>query len=122
MTHVKFSLSDGELVFRAYGHAGDVSLKKRGDGDKNSVGINPDIVCAAVSILCYTLAQTVKYLESEGGTEKPPTVCLTPGDCRVSVIPKPEYFAYALHSFFTVETGFSLLARSFGENVEIIGE
>ena len=115
MTNVRFSCIDGRLSFGAEGHAGEAHP----DPGAGKSGVNPDLICAAVSILCYTLAETVKYMEYEEKTECAPTVCLTPGCCEISVFPKPDHFAEALHAFFVAETGFSVLARSFGDSVSL---
>lgn len=109
MTEVGFELKDGTLAFSAKGHAGE---KKRESGEE-------DVICAAVSILCYTLAQTVRFMESDGQTENEACIKISSGDCEILVTPKNEHFAEALHTFLVIENGFALLAKNFGDAVSL---
>ncbi|MBO4216355.1 MAG: ribosomal-processing cysteine protease Prp [Clostridia bacterium] len=111
MTKVRFELKDGELAFSAKGHA-------EGPAERRGVS-GRDIICAAASILCYTLAQTVGFMDSDGQTEEKPLLSLSPGDCEIRIRPKPEFFAEAVHAFLVIENGFALLSKNFKDKVTL---
>ena len=78
-----------------------------------------DLVCASASILAYTVAQTIKYIESQGGLRKKPRIDIKDGDARIVCKPTDDYFAETLHTFFVAEVGFSLLASNYPQYVEL---
>ena len=97
---------DNTLLFKIDGHAGQ--------DDKGH-----DIVCSAASILAYTLEQTMRYIEEQGGFELNPVIQLSEGKAIVLVRPKEEYEGEVMQSFFTIEVGFSLLAQNYPQYVEL---
>ena len=97
---------DKTLLFKVDGHAGQ---------DDNG----HDIVCSAASILAYTLAQTMRYIEEQKGFELKPVIQLSEGQATILVRPKEEYEGETLQSFFTIEVGFSLLAQNYPQYVEL---
>ena len=97
----------GSIILRLTGHAGA--------GKKGS-----DLVCAAASMLAYTVAQTLQYMYVEGGLQQKPHIKLSEGDTLIVAKPKPESFNEALHTFFVVQVGYHLLANSYPENIELI--
>ena len=78
-----------------------------------------DLVCASASILAYTVAQTIKYIESQGGLRKRPRIELKDGDALIVCKPTDNYFAETLHTFFVAEVGFSLLTKNYPQFVEL---
>ena len=44
-----------------------------------------DLVCAAASMLAYTLAQTLLQLHREGNLKRMPKVSLTPGAAHIEI-------------------------------------
>ena len=97
---------DKSLLFRIDGHAGQ--------DDKGH-----DIVCSAASILAYTLAQTMRYIEEQKGFESNPVIHLNEGKATILVRPKEEYEGEVLQTFFTIEVGYSLLAQNYPQYVEL---
>ena len=97
---------DKTLLFKIDGHAGQ---------DNNG----HDIVCSAASILAYTLAQTMRYIEAQEGFELKPIIQLNEGKAIVLVRPKEQYEGEVMQSFFTVEVGYSLLAQNYPQYVEL---
>lgn len=96
----------GSITLAVSGHAG---AAKKGE----------DIVCAASSILAYTVAQTLQFMYEEGGLQKKPHLKMDEGDCVITVKPKPEKYVEALHTFFVAQVGFHLLSRSYPKFVDI---
>ena len=97
---------DKSLLFRIDGHAGQ--------DDKGH-----DIVCSAASILAYTLAQTMRYIEEQKGFESNPVIHLNEGKATILVRPKEEYEGEVLQTFFTIEVGYSLLAQNYPQYVDV---
>lgn len=94
----------GSITLKLSGHAGQAENGK-------------DIVCAAVSILAYTVAQALQFQYEEGGLKKKPHLKLEPGDTVIVAKPKPERFEEALHTFFVAQVGYSLLAKTYPQYV-----
>ena len=107
MIRAVFKEHKGSIIFQLTGHAGTAEKGK-------------DLVCASASILAYTIAQMALFMHSEGKLKKKPTVSLKEGNAVVTVKPKEgSDFAEALHTYFVAQVGFSLLAQSYPQAVEI---
>ena len=107
MIQVSFTRTeDKTLLFKIDGHA----------GQDNS---GHDIVCSAASILAYTLAQTMRYIEEQDGFELKPIIQLNEGKAIVLVRPREKYEGEVMQTFFTIEVGFSLLAQNYPQYVEL---
>ena len=78
-----------------------------------------DIVCASASILAYTVAQYVRYVQKLGGMKTKPLIELKDGYMYISVCPTEKYFAEVLNAFFVAEVGYSLLAHNYPQYVEL---
>ena len=81
-----------------------------GAGEKGA-----DIVCAAASILAYTAAEEMLQLHRAGILHQPPLVRLAPGSARVEA----GNCLASRAAFSVIETGFSLLAAQYPENVNL---
>lgn len=77
-----------------------------------------DIVCSAVSILIYTVAQIVRLMEAEGSCTEPPTVKLDSGDTTIDAT--SHDFKTLERMLFFAKTGFSLLQATYPEYVKLI--
>lgn len=93
-----------------------VSMTLTGHARQDNSG--RDIVCASASILAYTLAQTLKYIQSQGGIHKL-RIKLNSGDAKITCYPTEEYYDVVLHTYFTTEVGMSLLEHNYPEYVEL---
>lgn len=71
MVRVEFSRCGGTYVLRMTGHAGQAD-------------VGHDVVCAAATILCYTVAQTALDLYEQGKLRKRPRVDIGKGDATVT--------------------------------------
>ena len=78
-----------------------------------------DIVCAAASILAYTVAQLVKDYSANNMLKNKPTIMLHKGSSTVTCSPKKEYFDEVYHTFFVVQTGLNLLAHNYPQYLDI---
>ena len=97
---------DKTFLFKIDGHAGQDDS-------------GHDIVCSAASILAYTLAQTMRYIDEQRGFEINPVIHLSEGRATILVTPKEEYEGEVLQTFFTIEVGYSLLAQNYPQYVEL---
>lgn len=97
--------------------SGSITLKLSGHAGAANKG--EDIVCAASSILAYTVAQAMQFMYEEGMLHKKPRIKLEPGDSVIVAKPKPDAYAEALHTFFVAQVGYHLLARNYPQHVEI---
>ena len=106
MIRATFAHEDEVIVLKVEGHAGQ---DEKGH----------DIVCAAASILTYTIAQYLQYVGEQGGLYKKPNILLNDGDALIVAKPTEEYEAEVLNAFFVAEVGFSLLAQNYPQYVEL---
>ena len=96
----------GSITLKLSGHAGQAEHGK-------------DIVCAAASILAYTVAQTLQFMYEQGDLQKKPHIKLAEGDTIIVAKPKPETYAEALHTFFVAQVGYHLLAHNYPQYVTL---
>lgn len=108
MIDIKFEIApDGKtLVFTAKGHAGSEEQGK-------------DLICASSSILAYTLAQNVKFMEEKKQLKKKPKIRLDSGDTVITCKPTKNHINAAIYMFSVIETGFALLEANFPRYVQL---
>ena len=92
-------------------------LKVKGHAGQDTTG--HDIVCAAASILAYTVAQYLQYVHDRGGLQKKPHIVLNDGDALIVAKPTQEFEGEVLNAFFVAEVGYSLLANNYPQYVEL---
>ena len=97
--------------------SGSITLKLSGHAGQAEKGA--DIVCAAASILAYTVAQALQFMYEEGGLQKKPHLKLEEGDTIIVAKPKEETYAEALHTFFVAQVGYHLLAHNYPQYVKL---
>lgn len=102
MTRIKVSLEkDGSFELHAKGHAG---YARAGE----------DIVCSAVSILIFTMLESI----DEKDLSFPPVVIMESGRTLVRVRPKNENRGKICGVFDVICKGFELLQKNFPKNVK----
>lgn len=97
--------------------AGSITMKLTGHAGQAEHG--KDTVCAAASILAYTVAQALQFLYEEGGLKKKPHLKLEQGDTIIVAKPKPERYEEALHTFFVAQVGYHLLVHNYPQYVAL---
>lgn len=101
MIRLQFQQAEnGSLHFRAEGHAA-------------SAPKGEDLVCAAATMLTYTLAQTVQFLWEEGKLKRKPRLSLEDGKAHIIATPTGEGYAETLHAFFVVQCGAHVLSHNY---------
>lgn len=78
-----------------------------------------DLVCAAASILAWTLSRVVRYFEQGGLLEAPARVRLELGLAEVAVLPQPSFHSAAAMAFWTAQVGMTELAMDYPRNVDV---
>lgn len=86
------------------------------DGHAHSGEAGHDIVCAAASILAYTLAANVQGMEAAGRVREV-TLELEPGHAEISCRPVHKYQAVVELIFGSVCAGFEILAADRPDNI-----
>lgn len=108
MVVARFTLDEKKLT---------ASLRLDGHAGQNVIG--SDIVCAAASILAYTLGQCVKTAHTRG-ILKCSTVKMKSGDCIITCRAKDtESYAEMLHTYLVIQTGYLLLAHNYPQYVAL---
>jgi uncharacterized protein YsxB (DUF464 family) len=103
----KHNFDERVLCIEASGHAGYAEAGK-------------DIVCASVSILLYTLAQSVMELHRKGAFKGEPTIELTEGDaCIKCECDGYGEFRVTYQNFELIEDGFNILADNYPQYVSL---
>lgn len=88
-------------------------------GHAGSAEAGHDLVCAAASILTYTLAQIALILDADKKLRREPKTKLTDGETVITVRPKREYYDEALYAFYNCEVGMTLLAQNYPDFVKV---
>lgn len=78
-----------------------------------------DLICSAASILAYTTAKYVQYVEKLEGFLMKPRIEIEDGHMLIEVVPTENYIAEVLNAFFVAEVGYSLLAQNYPQYVEL---
>ena len=97
--------------------AGTIALKVEGHAGMAEKG--HDIICSAASILTYTIAQYLRYVDRQKGLRKKPKIEMKDGDALIVAKPTEEYMGEVLNAFFVAEVGFSLLSQNYPQFVEL---
>jgi uncharacterized protein YsxB (DUF464 family) len=84
MIKATFTRGNEEIVLKVEGHAGQA--------DKGH-----DIVCSAASILTYTIAQYLQFINEHGGLQKKPHIILNDGNALIVAKPNSEYEAEVIY-------------------------
>lgn len=109
MIVVKFDMSkDGKsLLFSVKGHAG---LAEKGH----------DIVCAAASMLAFTLGAAVADLYAGEKLKQQPEIYMEAGAASVNCKPHRSHFDEAYKAYNIIQTGYQILSERYPEYVKII--
>ena len=97
--------------------SGSITMKLSGHAGQAEKGA--DIVCAATSILAYTVAQALLFMYEQGQLQKKPHIKLEEGDTLIVAKPKEDSYAEALHIFFVAQVGYHLLSQNYPQYVTL---
>ena len=107
MINVRISINrkEREYSLSVKGHAG---FSQRGK----------DIVCAASSVLAYTIGQVVKNMHESNMLVDAPTLDFADGNATVSCKVTKDHDQALWHNFYTIITGYKLLGHNYPRYVE----
>lgn len=88
------------------------------DGHCNTAPKGYDLVCAAASILCLTMAQVLQ--ENGEKLRGEPKIELNDGDALLVWKPYKKYESALYNSLYTVLKGYQVLAYNYPECIELI--
>jgi uncharacterized protein YsxB (DUF464 family) len=77
-----------------------------------------DIVCSAISTLFYTLAESL--YEARHMLKEDIDFSDEDGNGHLAIIPKEEYMENVSLIYWTILTGFQLVAKNYKKNVKLI--
>ena len=103
--------------FRRDPESGSITMRMRGHANAGDPG--HDVVCAGASTLAYTLAQCLRFMYEQGKLRKDPHMILRSGRAELTAKPKDGAYAEALHSFFVVQAGLTLLQENYPDYVRV---
>ncbi len=104
MIHASFFEKDGQVHMEMQGHA--LTAPK-----------GQDLVCAAASMVAYTLAQAVQFLYEQDRLRELPRIRLTDGYVHIVAIPRKCARAETLLTFWVAQAGAYVLERNYPKAV-----
>jgi len=106
-----------QAEFRRNTESGSITMKMRGHANAGEAG--HDVVCAGASTLAYTLAQCLGFMHEQGKLRKEPHMLLRSGRAELTAKPKEDAYAEALHTFFVIQAGLTLLQENYPDYVQV---
>ena len=78
-----------------------------------------DLVCASATMLAYTVAQAVKFLDEQGMLKKKPKISIKEGSATIIATPTEDGYAPVLHTFWVAQCGIHVLQHNYPQNVQL---
>ena len=94
-------------------------LKMRISGHATYAPKGEDLICAAVSGLAITAAETARMLWDQGFLKRPPLVLLHDGNALVIVNPEADCVEMAAMAYWTIQAGIFALEQRYPEYVAL---
>lgn len=104
MIEVKYDINKDKCALYVTGHA-------------NSAPKGEDLICASASILALTLAKVID--DSRDKLKKEPCLELKDGTAKIVWTPMRAYAAALYNSFYTIITGYRVLASEYPEYITV---
>ena len=107
MIHVSFFQKDGTVCMEMQGHA---MTAPKGE----------DLVCAAATMVAYTLAQAVQFLYEQDRLQGEPKIQIVDGYAYITAKPKKIAEAEVLMTFWVAQAGAYVLDRNYPKAVSLM--
>lgn len=107
MIHAEFFQKDGAVCMEMQGHA---LTAPKGE----------DLICAAATMVVYTLAQAVQFLYEQNRLLEKPEVRITDGYAKIHVYPRKCALAETLMTFWVAQAGAYVLERNYPQAVSLM--
>lgn len=88
-------------------------------GHAQNAPYGEDLVCAAATMMAYTVAQAVQFMNEQGKLKKKPKISIKEGDVSIVATPNDDDYAETLHTFWVAQCGIHVLAHNYPQNVKL---
>lgn len=96
---------------------GSIHMTIKGHADTAPKG--EDMVCAAATMLAYTVAQAVKFMYESDKLKTKPKIQFKDGEAVVIATPKEDAYAEVLLTFWVAQCGIHVLVHNYPTNVKL---
>ena len=96
---------------------GSIHMTLKGHADAAPKG--EDLICASATMLAYTVAQAVQFMNEQGKLKKKPKIKIKNGEATIIATPTEEAYAETLHTFWVAQCGVHVLAHNYPQNVKL---
>lgn len=96
---------------------GVISLIVKGHSDTMLPGDDP--ICAAASLMAWTLMQMLIAHKTQGSFKTPPKMFVKSGDAEFICKPKRRDREFVMMSFLFAETGYRILEKNYPDKVKV---
>ena len=96
---------------------GSIHMIIKGHADTAPKG--EDLICASATMLAYTVAQAVQFMQESNKLKKKPKIHIKDGEATIIATPKEDAYAETLHTFWVAQCGVHVLAHNYPQNVKL---
>jgi len=107
------------ITAKFYQKPGNGSIHMTLKGHAEAAPKGEDLICAAATMLVYTLAQAVQFLHEQGKLKKKPKLLIRDGEATIIATPTEEAYAEALHAYWVAQCGIHVLQHNYPKNVKL---
>lgn len=108
------------VKIRFYVDRNTKAIKFNATGHAESNEYGNDIVCSAVSILAYTLAQNINDAYNRGHLKYNPTIIMQSGNAAINCKAKESRYSEIINIYRVIQTGYELLEKKYPQYVDLI--
>lgn len=103
-----------------YRNSADGSVRMEMQGHALTAPKGEDLVCAAATMVVYTLAQAVQFLYEQDRFLGKPQMRIVDGYANIVAYPKPSAAAETLMAFWVAQAGAYVLERNYPSAVSLM--
>ena len=107
------------IVARFYQKPDHGSIHMTLKGHAQAAPKGEDLVCASATMLAYTVAQAVQFMNEQGKLKKKPKIHITEGSATIIATPTEDAYAEALHTYWVAQCGIHVLQHNYPQNVKL---
>ena len=96
------------------------TLEMEMQGHAETAPKGQDLVCAAATMLVYTLGQAVQFLYEQGRLLYEPQMRMVDGYAKITVYPRKCAVAETLMAFWVAQAGAFVLERNYPKAVDLM--
>ena len=96
---------------------GSIHMTVKGHADAAPKG--EDVICAAATMLAYTVAQAVQFMYENEKLKMKPKIHFADGEAVIIATPTEEAYAEVLHTFWVAQCGAHVLSHNYPDNVKL---